>query len=102
MGRAELIGNGKRHLVPTYQPLGTGDRPEGARTPRAARGAGSGKTLCHSTHWPAEDPARACCGAAQAIPQTRAVIVAARHAALLAIRTTRFDNAVRWAYFFSP
>ena len=31
MGRADLIGNGKRHLVPTYQPLGTGGRPEGKR-----------------------------------------------------------------------
>jgi len=35
MGRADLIGNGKRHLVPTWQPAGTGDRAEGARTPRA-------------------------------------------------------------------
>ena len=43
MGRADLIGNGKHHLVPTYQPLGTGDRPEGARAPRAARGAGAAK-----------------------------------------------------------
>jgi len=33
MGRADLIGNGKRHLVPTYQPAGTGGRPEGARSP---------------------------------------------------------------------
>ena len=24
MGRADLIGNGKRHLVPTWQPRGTG------------------------------------------------------------------------------
>jgi hypothetical protein len=24
MGRADLIGNGKQHLVPTYQPAGTG------------------------------------------------------------------------------
>ena len=31
MGRADLIGNSKRHLVPTYQPLGTGKVPEGAR-----------------------------------------------------------------------
>jgi len=35
MGRADLIGNGKRHLVPTWQPAGTGDRAEGARTPGA-------------------------------------------------------------------
>ncbi len=33
MGRADLIGNSKRHLVPAYQPLGTGKAPEGARRP---------------------------------------------------------------------
>ncbi len=33
MGRADLIGNSKRHLVPAYQPLGTGKKPEGARRP---------------------------------------------------------------------
>jgi uncharacterized radical SAM protein YgiQ len=33
MGRADLIGNGKRHLVPSFQPAGTGGRPEGARRP---------------------------------------------------------------------
>ncbi|MFU8815489.1 MAG: YgiQ family radical SAM protein [Pseudomonadales bacterium] len=31
MGRADLIGNGKRHLVPSYQPAGTG-APEGRRS----------------------------------------------------------------------
>jgi radical SAM superfamily enzyme YgiQ (UPF0313 family) len=31
LGRADLIGNGKRHLVPTYQPRGTGDASEGRR-----------------------------------------------------------------------
>jgi hypothetical protein len=25
MGRADLIGNGKKHLVPSWQPKGTGD-----------------------------------------------------------------------------
>jgi radical SAM superfamily enzyme YgiQ (UPF0313 family) len=33
MGRADLIGNGKRHLVPSFQPAGTGRQPEGARRP---------------------------------------------------------------------
>jgi uncharacterized radical SAM protein YgiQ len=33
MGRAELIGNGKQHLVPTYQPIGTGRGHEGRRKP---------------------------------------------------------------------
>ena len=32
MGREDLIGNGKKHLIPTYQPAGTGDRPEGKRS----------------------------------------------------------------------
>jgi radical SAM superfamily enzyme YgiQ (UPF0313 family) len=31
MGRADLIGNGKRHLVPAFQPAGTGRVPEGQR-----------------------------------------------------------------------
>jgi uncharacterized radical SAM protein YgiQ len=31
MGRADLIGNGRRHLVPAYQPRGTGNAPEGRR-----------------------------------------------------------------------
>ncbi len=31
MGRADLIGNGKRHLVPRWQPVGTGEQLEGRR-----------------------------------------------------------------------
>ncbi|HEX4422390.1 MAG TPA: YgiQ family radical SAM protein [Kofleriaceae bacterium] len=31
MGRPELIGGGKHHLVPSWQPAGTGDRAEGHR-----------------------------------------------------------------------
>jgi len=34
MGRADLIGNGKQHLVPAYQPIGTGHSHEGKRKPR--------------------------------------------------------------------
>ena len=37
MGRAELIGNGKQHLVPAYQPAGTGESPEGRRGGSAHR-----------------------------------------------------------------
>ncbi len=38
MGRADLIGNGKRHLVPAWQPTGTGEQHEGKRiTPKTAR-----------------------------------------------------------------
>ena len=35
MGRADLIGPGKRHLVPTWQPEGTGEQREGRRAPGA-------------------------------------------------------------------
>ena len=35
MGRADLIGNGKQHLIPAYQPVGTGGRPEGRRAAAA-------------------------------------------------------------------
>jgi uncharacterized radical SAM protein YgiQ len=38
MGRADLIGNGKRHLVPPWQPRGTGGQGEGTRRP-ARKGA---------------------------------------------------------------
>jgi uncharacterized radical SAM protein YgiQ len=34
MGRADLIGSGKRHLVPSHQPAGIGARPEGKRRPQ--------------------------------------------------------------------
>ena len=34
MGRADLIGNSQDHLVPNYQPPGTGRRGEGTRGPR--------------------------------------------------------------------
>jgi uncharacterized radical SAM protein YgiQ len=39
MGRADLIGNGQRHLVPNWQPAGTGNRPaQGGTKPAPARG----------------------------------------------------------------
>ncbi|MCC6303196.1 MAG: YgiQ family radical SAM protein [Gammaproteobacteria bacterium] len=38
MGRADLIGNGKRHLVPAWQPAGTGGGGEGRRALPAKKG----------------------------------------------------------------
>jgi hypothetical protein len=38
MGRADLIGNGKRHLIPSWQPAGTGTETEGRRTPAVKKG----------------------------------------------------------------
>jgi len=49
MGRADLIGNGKRHLIPSFQPAGTGGRPEGTRTPGKAS-AGKGSFRTQQTH----------------------------------------------------
>jgi len=39
MGRADLIGNGQRHLVPSWQPAGTGKKtsPDGAKSAPAGR-----------------------------------------------------------------
>ena len=34
MGRADLIGNGKHHLVPSWQPAFTGEAAEGQRNPK--------------------------------------------------------------------
>jgi uncharacterized radical SAM protein YgiQ len=36
MGRADLIGPGKHQLIPAWQPLGTGNAPEGRRKARGA------------------------------------------------------------------
>lgn len=37
MGRADLIGNGKKHLIPSFQPKGTGGMGEGKRITRKAK-----------------------------------------------------------------
>lgn len=37
MGRADLIGNGKKHLIPSFQPKGTGEMGEGKRITRKAK-----------------------------------------------------------------
>jgi len=37
MGRADLIGPGKHHLIPAWQPAGTGRQAEGTRAPRPFR-----------------------------------------------------------------
>ena len=37
MGRADLIGPGKHHLIPAWQPAGTGLQAEGTRAPRPFR-----------------------------------------------------------------
>jgi hypothetical protein len=50
MGRADLIGNGKRHLIPTFQPAGTGLRHalqregHGAQAPAKVQPARGGNT----------------------------------------------------------
>jgi uncharacterized radical SAM protein YgiQ len=40
MGKARLIGNGPNHLVPAYQPAGTGGQGEGQRRPMPGGKAG--------------------------------------------------------------
>jgi len=43
MGRADLIGNGKRHLVPAWQPAGTGSREKTNRYQAVGKRPGSTK-----------------------------------------------------------
>ena len=38
MGRSDLIGNGKKHLIPSWQPLGTGEASPGKRPAGKAPG----------------------------------------------------------------
>jgi hypothetical protein len=50
MGRADLIGNGKKHLVPTVQPAGTGKvlhAPRAAAPRPASRLIAKPATLSH-------------------------------------------------------
>jgi uncharacterized radical SAM protein YgiQ len=70
MGREDLIGNGKHHLVPAWQPAGTGGRTEGRRNapPRAgaaareSRPAGGGRFRTQHTGLPATRDAKRPCG----------------------------------------
>ena len=48
MGRADLIGNGKRHLVPAWQPAGTAGKPKPERA-RQALTTAKGKTARRAT-----------------------------------------------------
>ncbi|MER2514668.1 MAG: YgiQ family radical SAM protein [Nitrosomonas ureae] len=54
MGRAELIGNGKRHLIPTWQPAGTGST--GGEGVRAGRKHGVQHFLTQHTGLPPKNP----------------------------------------------
>jgi hypothetical protein len=45
MGRADLIGNGRQHLIPAYQPVGTGSVPAGRATAGAALRAGTARAV---------------------------------------------------------
>jgi uncharacterized radical SAM protein YgiQ len=50
MGRADLIGNGKKHLIPTWQPAGTGDKGEGRRKAQGVKRTNqAGKTKSFRT-----------------------------------------------------
>ena len=64
MGRSDLIGNGRHQLVPTYQPIGTGQRHEGRRKPmrdgdvRPGRRDGKGSGAAPAPASPAVRPFR--------------------------------------------
>ncbi len=57
MGRSDLIGNGKQHLVPTYQPIGTGHAHEGKRKPGRVSAAKTTPFKTQHTGLPRTPPA---------------------------------------------
>jgi uncharacterized radical SAM protein YgiQ len=69
MGRADLIGNSKRHLIPAWQPAGTGAQPEGSR-------AKAGQFRTQHTGLP-RNPR----GARKASPRSRAASTRSRRSA---------------------
>jgi hypothetical protein len=67
MGREDLIGSSKKHLIPSYQPAGTGRQPEGTRTPRAESGrAKPGPSRPHASRAGAGKPAASKAGSGKA------------------------------------
>jgi len=49
MGRADLIGPGKHHLIPAWQPQGTGEQHEGTRRPHKLRNGQVTKAVAITT-----------------------------------------------------
>jgi radical SAM superfamily enzyme YgiQ (UPF0313 family) len=74
MGRADLIGPGKRHLVPAWQPAGTGGEHEGRRRPQAAK-------PFRTQHTGLPDAPRAKSGTARVHDEARPAAARARKAA---------------------
>ncbi|WP_049236261.1 YgiQ family radical SAM protein [Moraxella canis] len=61
MGRSDLIGNSKRHLIPTYQPAGTGGNYTSARKKNSSQQGDSvkrrtQKSQAHHTNKPSGQP----------------------------------------------
>lgn len=56
MGRADLIGPGKHHLIPNWQPAGTGKGGEGKRIDPRARRPGGQKFLTKGVYPPPRAP----------------------------------------------
>ena len=59
MGRSDLIGNGKKHLIPSFQPAGTGKTlPRQAVHPLKKRAAPASPAVSHGRRSRASKPAR--------------------------------------------
>ncbi|OAU94955.1 Fe-S OXIDOREDUCTASE [Moraxella catarrhalis] len=61
MGRSDLIGNSKRHLIPTYQPAGSGGNYTSARKKNSSQQGDSvkrrtQKSQTHHTNKPSGQP----------------------------------------------
>ncbi len=58
LGRSDLIGNGKQHLIPTYQPAGTGEGSGGYQSARK-KNSSVGNDSAKRAQRPGEDQRRA-------------------------------------------
>jgi uncharacterized radical SAM protein YgiQ len=95
MGRSDLIGAGKQHLIPAWQPLGTGDAHEGRRSKHSPH-ASQGSAPAHGKRRhdaPAATPNTKRAGAPQAAPSKGAgakpVKFRTQHTGLKGVRMPR-------------
>ena len=97
MGRANLIGSGPQHLIPAYQPAGTGQAAEGRRMPGPPRSARMPMRTQHTglPRVPGRVPGRpaATTGPTPTKPSARATAVGKSRPAALPLRTASAAKA---------
>lgn len=92
MGRSDLIGAGKQHLIPAWQPLGTGDAHEGRRSKHSPHSS-KDSAPASGKHRPHAAPSAKRAGAPQAgpskSPSTKPLKFRTQHTGLKGVRMPR-------------